>query len=177
MVAAAPASPPSADFNSGFLSYCNFRQTLEATWSCYVRGLYTDVEESHDPAAELPRLDRFVHATRGYLEGNCHMMMHVVGRMYARRHHVTLANLRNFLPRSNDPGCSAGFGMGLVMALGPQIGKLGPKGAVRMCLRAPTRFRQYTCVHSLGHAYMRLSDRTACTTGATRMHHALVTFS
>ena len=48
--------------------------------------------------------------------------------------------------------------MGLVMALGPQIGKLGPSGAVQMCRSAVTRFRQYTCVHSLGHAYMRLFD-------------------
>jgi hypothetical protein len=42
------------------------------------------------------------------------------------------------------------------MALGPEIGRLGPTGAVRICSRAPTRFREYTCVHSLGHAYMRL---------------------
>ena len=83
-------------------------------------------------------------------------MMHVVGRMYARRHHVTLANLQRNLPRSNDPGCSAGFGMGLVMALGGEIGRLGPDGALKICERAPTRFRSYTCIHSLGHAYMRL---------------------
>jgi hypothetical protein len=83
-------------------------------------------------------------------------MMHVVGRMYARAHHVTLANLQRYLPRSNDPGCSAGFGMGMVMTLGAQIGRLGPDGAVQLCLRAPTRFRSYTCIHTLGHAYMRL---------------------
>ena len=84
------------------------------------------------------------------------MMMHVVGRMYARRHHVTLENLQRYLPKSNDPGCSAGFGMGMVMTLGAQIGELGPNGAVQLCLRAPTRFRSYTCIHTLGHAYMRL---------------------
>jgi hypothetical protein len=156
--AAAAGSAPTPDINSGFLGYCNTRPTLEATWSCYVNGLYADVEQSKDPAAELPRLDRYVHKTGGYVEGACHMMMHVVGRRYALRHHVTLTNLREYLPRSNDPGCSAGFGMGLVMALGPEIGRLGPTGAVRLCNSAPTRFRQYTCVHSLGHAYMRLYD-------------------
>ena len=114
--AAMAASAPTPDINSGFLGYCKMRPTLEATWSCYVDGLYADVEHSKDPAAELPRLDRFVHGTHGYLESACHMMMHVVGRRYATRHHVTLANLRKYLPRSNDPGCSAGFGMGLVMA-------------------------------------------------------------
>ena len=151
--AAMAASAPTPDINSGFLGYCKMRPTLEATWSCYVDGLYADVEHSKDPAAELPRLDRFVHGTHGYLESACHMMMHVVGRRYATRHHVTLANLRKYLPRSNDPGCSAGFGMGLVMALGPEIGRLGPTGAVRLCSRAPTR-----CASSKGR---RSSTRVA----------------
>jgi len=82
--------------------------------------------------------------------------MHVVGRTYARKHHVILSNLQRFLPRSNDPGCSAGFGMGMVMTLGSEIGRLGPDGAIKLCQRAPTRFRSYTCIHTLGHAYMRL---------------------
>jgi hypothetical protein len=125
-------------------------------WNCYVTRLYADVQKSGDPAHELPRIDRKVRAGGGYLESNCHMMMHVVGRMYARRHHVTLANLQRYLPRSNDPGCSAGFGMGMVMTLSGDIGRLGPDGAVKLCLREPTRFRSYTCIHTLGHAYMRL---------------------
>jgi len=153
---AAAAGPPQMDAGFGFLSYCQLKKTRGATWSCYVTGLLADIERSRDPANELPRLDGLAHRARGFLEGNCHMLMHEVGRRYALRHRVTLATLQRNLPRSNDPGCSAGFGMGLVMALGPQIGKLGPKGAVRTCLSAPTRFRQYTCVHSLGHAYMRL---------------------
>jgi hypothetical protein len=124
--------------------------------ACYIRRLLTEIEKSHDPADELPRIDRRVRQAGGYVQSNCHMMMHVVGRMYARRNHVTLANLQRNLPRSNDPGCSAGFGMGLVMALGGEIGRLGPDGALQICRRAPTRFRSYTCIHSLGHAYMRL---------------------
>jgi hypothetical protein len=139
-----------------YLSRCSLLRKDASIWNCYVTRLLADVERSKDPANELPRIDRKVRAGGGYLESNCHMMMHVVGRKYAIRHHVTLGNLQRYLPRSNDPGCSAGFGMGMVMTLGNQIGRLGPDGAVRMCMRAPTRFRSYTCIHTLGHAYMRL---------------------
>jgi hypothetical protein len=139
-----------------YLSRCSRLRTDAKIWNCYVTRLFADVERSKDPANELPRIDLKVRAGGGYLESNCHMMMHVVGRMFARKNHVSLANLQRYLPRSNDPGCSAGFGMGMVMTLGGQIGRLGPDGAVKLCERAPTRFRSYTCVHTLGHAYMRL---------------------
>jgi hypothetical protein len=146
---------PVFDDNSGFMRTCLFAPQARVR-ACYIRRLLTEIEKSHDPAGELPRIDRRVREVGGYVQSNCHMMMHVVGRMYARRNHVTLANLQRNLPRSNDPGCSAGFGMGLVMALGGEIGRLGPDGALQICRRAPTRFRSYTCIHSLGHAYMRL---------------------
>jgi hypothetical protein len=158
--AGALAGPPSVvrltDQQPTYLYRCSVKKSESARWNCYVKALSARIERSKDPARELPRIDRRVHAVGGYLEGSCHMMMHVIGRRFARRHHVTLATLRRYLPRSNDPGCSAGFGMGMVMALGPEIGRLGPDGAIKLCLRAPTRFRSYTCVHSLGHAYMRL---------------------
>jgi hypothetical protein len=82
--------------------------------------------------------------------------MHPVGRRYARLVHLTLARLRDYLPRSNDPGCSAGFGHGLIMELGPQIVRMGPAGAAAACRKASTRYQRYSCVHGLGHAYMRL---------------------
>ncbi len=160
--AAADAGPPQGGIPmdlygpTTYLSRCSLLHGDTVIWNCYVTRLLADIERSDDPANELPRIDRKVHAGHGYLEVNCHMLMHVVGRMYARRHHVTLANLQHYLPRSNDPGCSAGFGMGMVMTLGGQIGRLGPDGAIKLCLRAPTRFRSYTCIHTLGHAYMRL---------------------
>ena len=81
--------------------------------------------------------------------------MHSVGRQWARQHHLTLEGLQKVVPRSNDPGCSAGFGMGLVMELGPQIIRTGGKSALKTCRTLPTRWRQFTCVHSLGHALMR----------------------
>jgi hypothetical protein len=162
-VPAAAAGPPLGgirmDDSSGrttYLSRCSLLPTEAKIWNCYVVRLLADVQKSRDPANELPRIDRKVRAGGGYLLGNCHMMMHVVGRTYALRHHVSLANLQKYLPRSNDPGCSAGFGMGMVMTLGSEIGRLGPDGAVKLCERAPTRFRSYTCIHTLGHAYMRL---------------------
>jgi hypothetical protein len=81
-------------------------------------------------------------------------MMHEVGRTYAKRHHLTIETLYNYVPRSNDPGCSAGFGMGLSMYLGPELIS-EPRSLLKTCSRLPTRFREYTCVHGSGHAFMR----------------------
>src|ERR671934_255967 len=114
------------------------------------------VVHTHNPARELPRIDRYAHSVGGFLDNNCHILMHPVGRRYARLVHLTLARLRDYLPRSNDPGCSAGFGHGLIMELGPQIVRMGPQGAAAACRKASTRYQRYSCVHGLGHAYMRL---------------------
>jgi hypothetical protein len=81
--------------------------------------------------------------------------MHQIGRRWAVEHRLTLEGLQKVVPRSNDPGCSAGFGMGLVMALGPQIISTGGRSALKTCVTLPTRWRTFTCVHSLGHALMR----------------------
>jgi len=145
--AAAPKKP--------FLWQCDRIGLETAKTQCYLRLLYLDVERSGDPATELPRIDRRVRATNPSLLARCHVLMHEVGRRYAREHHVTLATLQRFVPRSSDPGCSAGFGMGLVMQLGPAIIRNGGKSAVRTCLALATRYRAYTCIHGLGHAVMR----------------------
>ena len=122
---------------------------------CYERMLLQDIDRSGDPARELPRIDRRAKAAGTSLYANCHLYMHTVGRAWAREHHLTLARLQSVVPQSNDPGCSAGFGMGLVMGLGPQIIETGGRSALRTCERLPTRMGQFTCVHSLGHALMR----------------------
>jgi hypothetical protein len=114
------------------------------------------VVKTHNPARELPRIDRYAHSVGGFLDANCHILMHPVGRRYARHIHLTLARLRDYLPRTNDPGCSAGFAHGLIMELGPQILRMGPQGAAAACRSASTRYQRYSCVHGLGHAYMRL---------------------
>jgi hypothetical protein len=127
----------------------------EARYRCYVRLLLLDVDRSRDPARELPRIDRRARLAGTSLEGSCHVLMHEVGRRYAAEHRLTLATLQHAVPRSNDPTCSAGFGMGLIMELGPQIIVDGGKEAAQTCERLPTRYRAYTCVHGLGHALMR----------------------
>ncbi|HEY3541443.1 MAG TPA: hypothetical protein VGK79_02785 [Gaiellaceae bacterium] len=122
---------------------------------CYERLLLQDIDRSGDPARELPRIDRRAKAAGTSLYANCHLYMHTVGRAWAREHHLTLARLQSVVPQSNDPGCSAGFGMGLVMGLGPQIIETGGRSALGTCDRLPTRMGEFTCVHSLGHALMR----------------------
>jgi hypothetical protein len=144
------ASPPKP-----YLWQCEQIHLETAKSECYLRLLYLDVERSGDPARELPRIDRRVRSSNPSLLVRCHVLMHAVGRRYAREHHLTLATLQRYVPRSSDPGCSAGFGMGLVMYLGPEIIASGGKSAVRTCLRLPTRYRSYTCIHGLGHAIMR----------------------
>ena len=84
--------------------------------------------------------------------------MHTVGRTYAREAGVTLANLKDYLPRSNDPGCSAGFAHGLVTGVGAQIDPRRPGEAAAVCTQAGTRYQRYSCVHGLGHAFMRIYD-------------------
>lgn len=121
---------------------------------CYVRGLLAEVEKSGEPATAVPRLDRRVRSGGGPLLANCHILMHEVGRTWARRHGITLETMYRHVPRSNDPGCSAGFGMGMVMHLGTEL-VVRPRAAVSICAALPTRFREYTCAHGSGHAFMR----------------------
>ena len=138
-----------------WLWQCEQIHLEQAKDACYVRLLLLDINRSGDPATELPRIDARAKAQPTSLYARCHMLMHVVGRQWAIEHHLTLDGLQTVVPRSNDPGCSAGFGMGLVMALGPPIIATGGKSALKTCEELPTRLRQFTCVHSLGHALMR----------------------
>jgi hypothetical protein len=148
---------PSAAANEPrpWLWQCEQIGRLDAQWTCYVRMLLQDIDKSGNPAAELPRIDRRAREADTSLEGMCHALMHEVGRRYGAEHHITLAKLMDYIPRSNDPTCSAGFGMGLVMYLGPQIIISGGRSALTQCMRLPTRYRSYTCVHGIGHALMR----------------------
>lgn len=142
--------------------------------ACYVRGLLEIIEKSGDPAKELPQIDHTVHANGGWLESNCHILMHEVGRQWARRHGVTLETLYRYVPRSNDPGCSGGFGMGMVIYLGTEL-VVAPRSVIPICTAVPTRFREYTCLHGSGHAFMRgyhgalSSAVSACTSLGSRL--------
>jgi hypothetical protein len=151
--AAASGGPGDPEFGNGkyplesrtFSSCKRFEATLPFYRSCLADQAYLLVVHTNDPANELPRIDAYVHS----------VLMHTVGRRYGLHAHVTLTNLLNYLPKTNDPGCSAGFAHGMLIALGPQIQKLGPKGAAADCNRAPTRYQRYSCIHGLGHAYAR----------------------
>jgi hypothetical protein len=95
--------------------------------------------------------------------------MHTVGRTYARDAGVTLATLMDVLPQSNDPGCSAGFAHGLVTGVAPLIDPRRPRRAAGLCAAAGTRYRRYSCIHGLGHAFMRLyGDRLEPALGLCR---------
>jgi hypothetical protein len=144
--------------NGAFAPQCLNLQSVAKKAACYSKALLAAVEASGDPAREVPRLDAITKAAGGFVAAGCHVLMHPVGRAFAKRHHVTLATLQKYLPRSGDPGCSAGFGHGMIMELGPQIMQAGRQGALKTCKRLPTRIEQYTCVHGLGHAYMRMFD-------------------
>jgi hypothetical protein len=151
----APLTPdaPIGGGDTGFLSECAPLPDVPKA-RCYIKGLLAEVESSPDPARHVPEIDAMVHEAGGFLEAACHSMMHEVGRTYAKRHHLTIETLYTYVPRSNDPGCSAGFGMGLSMYLGPQLIS-EPRSLLKTCSRLPTRFREYTCVHGSGHAFMR----------------------
>jgi hypothetical protein len=138
-----------------FSSCKRFAAALPFYRNCIADQATLLVEHTNDPANELPRIDAYVHSVGGWLQGNCHVIMHTVGRRYGTHAHVTLANLLDYLPKTNDPGCSAGFAHGMLIALGPQIQKLGPAGAAAECNKAATRYQRYSCIHGLGHAYAR----------------------
>jgi hypothetical protein len=139
--------------SNDYLWQCVAINREEARFRCYARLLHERVERSGDPARELPRIDREVRAMGGEVAGSCHALMHEVGRRYGRAHRLTLSTLRRYVPRSNDPTCSAGFGMGLVMYLGPRLRRSA--NVLAPCQRLATRFRRYTCIHGVGHALMR----------------------
>ena len=138
------------------LACAPFDQTVSTYRPCLEGKFLRLIAQTHDPADELPRIDAYVHSAGGWLSLNCHLVMHAVGRRYAIAVNVTLGSLMRYLPKSNDPGCSAGFAHGLLIALGPQIERLGPRGAASECAQAATRYERYSCVHGLGHAYARI---------------------
>jgi hypothetical protein len=122
--------------------------------TCLARAAYTVMRDADDPATLLPKIDIYVRSRSGLLASMCHLVMHRVGRLYANDHDVTLTNLLDFLPRSNSPNCSAGFAHGMISTLGPAVAAAGPQAAA-ICRGGVTREQEYTCIHGLGHAFMR----------------------
>ena len=125
--------------------------------SCYAAALAAIMRDSDDPSTGLEEIavEAYTEPT-GRLLGDCHGLMHTVGRAYAAENGVTLENLMTYLPQTNEPGCSAGFAHGLVTAVAPEIDLGDPASSVAVCDEALTRYRRYSCVHGFGHAFMRL---------------------
>jgi hypothetical protein len=129
---------------------------------CYTREFLATVAGRDDPRPAVQAIADAAWREGGFLLSNCHGLMHTVGRTYARDAGVTLGNLMEYLPRSNDPGCSAGFAHGLVTAVAPQIDPRDPREAATVCAEAGTRYQRYSCTHGFGHAFMRIhGDRLA----------------
>lgn len=125
---------------------------LSGVWATGVKG-------AADTAVRLPAMDRLAKKLGGVIGMSCHSTMHEVGRVYAEDSKITLANLQDVLPRTNDPGCSAGFAHGLLIKLGDEVVAAGPKRVSDLCHGYGTRYRVYSCIHGLGHAYLRKYER------------------
>jgi hypothetical protein len=123
-----------------------------------VRALLVQVETSADARATVQAIADSAWEHGGFLLSNCHGIMHTVGRTYAGEQGVTPATLMDYLPRSNDPGCTAGYAHGLVTAVAPDLHAGGPQEAAAVCGQADTRYQRYSCTHGFGHAFMRLHD-------------------
>ena len=129
----------------------------DAARDCLIRTFSEVVAGRDDPRPALARFERVVRNEGGFAVANCHGVMHTVGRTYALERKATLADLKDYLPRSNDPGCSAGFAHGLVTGVAPSIDPRRPREAATVCAGAGTRYQRYSCIHGLGHAFMRIN--------------------
>jgi hypothetical protein len=144
------ASPDDRSNASSSCGTLGLRERLH----CYSEQFYGLFRRGSDPAAALAEVKRIAYGPSG--PGNdCHLIMHTVGRRYASTQGVTLGTLMEYLPRDNDPGCSAGFAHGLITGVAQRTNLADPQAAVSVCERVGTRYQRYSCVHGLGHAFMR----------------------
>jgi hypothetical protein len=120
---------------------------------CLIEALGAMVEQPDG----VDKVVQTAYQQKGFLLANCHGLMHTVAREYVARHHVTLAKLMDYLPRSNDPACAAGFAHGLVTGVAPQIERAGGASAAAVCGKSSSRVQRYSCIHGFGHAFMRLN--------------------
>jgi hypothetical protein len=120
---------------------------------CLIDSLSALVEQPNG----VEKAVKTAYEQKGFLLANCHGMMHTVAREYVARHHVTLDKLMDYLPRSNDPACAAGFAHGLVTGVAPQIERAGGASAAAVCGKSSSRMQRYSCIHGFGHAFMRLN--------------------
>lgn len=124
---------------------------------CYAEALSALMRDADDPTAALGDIAVAAYTDpSGRLLGDCHGLMHTVGREFAADHDVTLETLMTYLPQTNEPGCSAGFAHGLVTGVAPEIDLGDPESSAAVCEDTDTRYQRYSCIHGFGHAFMRL---------------------
>jgi hypothetical protein len=99
----------------------------DAARECYREEFDARVQAASDPVAEVEEITAESRDAGGFLLSNCHGIMHAVGRSHVAIQNVTLASLMDHLPRSNDPGCAAGFAHGVVTAVAPQLDLSDPR--------------------------------------------------
>ncbi|MGH3023270.1 MAG: hypothetical protein ACRDNI_06400 [Gaiellaceae bacterium] len=129
----------------------------DAARDCYATALAALVGEAAHPSEALEEIALAAYSQQDErLLGDCHGLMHTVGREYARERGVTLADLMAHLPETNEPGCAAGFAHGLVTGVAPEIDVSRPQAAAEICSETETRYQRYSCVHGFGHAFMRI---------------------
>jgi hypothetical protein len=125
--------------------------------ACYIDVFTRRLAPKRDPRPRLDAITDEAWEAGGFLLANCHGIMHTVARRYARERGVALETLMDYLPRSNDPGCPAGFAHGLVTAVAPNVDVSEPRAAAAVCAETDTRYQRYSCTHGFGHAFMRIS--------------------
>jgi hypothetical protein len=141
----------------------------DASRDCYTRTFSALVDTRDDPRPQVEVIEAAVRREGGFALSNCHGAMHTVGRTYALARELSLSDLKDVLPRSNDPGCSAGFAHGLVTGVAPRLDVRQPDEAAALCADAGSRYQRYSCVHGLGHAFMRIhGDRLEPALGLCR---------
>jgi hypothetical protein len=145
-----PAAAPAPD-----LAECR-RLGDDLARECYAREYLVVVRGRDDPRPAVKAIADSAWKEGPSLVANCHGIMHTVGRTYAIEAGVELATLMDYLPQSNDPGCTAGFAHGMVTAIAPDIDPGRAGEAARVCGSAKTRYQNYSCIHGFGHAFMRI---------------------
>jgi hypothetical protein len=148
---------PAPELRALDVDYCGEFADDDAR-ACYSREFLAMVDGVEDPRPAVEQITDAARSEGGFLLENCHVVMHTVGRTYARDAGVSLATLMNYLPADNDPGCPAGFAHGLVTGVAPAIDPGEPQEAASACDGADTRFQRYSCIHGFGHAFMRLYE-------------------
>jgi hypothetical protein len=128
----------------------------DAARACYTEAFSAVVRGRDDPRPGVAAIADAAWKEGPGLVGDCHGIMHTVGRTYARDAGVEIGTLMAHLPQANDPGCTAGFAHGMVTAVAGEIDPERPGDAASVCAEAGTRYQRYSCVHGFGHAFMRL---------------------